>query len=75
MKNIKSLEEFNSSEINEAKDLARIDKGDPEKEIRIVDHGSYITIMQRNFDYSKIDSVVIGNDQIPKLIAALKKAK
>jgi len=74
MKNIKSLEEFNSSEINEAKELAWIDKGDPEKEVRVMDNNGYVTIMQKDFD-GRVARVLIDNKQVPQLIAALKKAK
>ena len=74
MKNIKSLEEFNSSEINEAKELAWIDKGDPEKEVRVMDNNGYVTIMQKDFD-GRVVRVLIDTKQVPQLIAALKKAK
>lgn len=74
MKNIKSIEEFKSSEINEAKELAWIDKGDPEKEVRVTDNDGYVTIMQKEFG-GKVVRVIINSDQIPELIAALKRAK
>lgn len=74
MKNIKSLEEFNSSEINEAKELAWIDKGNPDKEVRVMDNNGYVTIMQKDFE-GQVVKVLIDTKQVPQLIAALKKAK
>jgi len=74
MKNIKSLEEFNSSEINEAKELAWIDKGNPDKEVRVMDNNGYVTIMQKDFE-GQVVKVLIDTKQVPQLITALKKAK
>jgi hypothetical protein len=60
--------------VSEAKELAWIDKGDPEKEVRVTDNDGYVTIMQKEFG-GNVVRVIINSDQIPELIAALKRAK
>jgi len=62
------------SVVSEAKELAWIDKGDPEKEVRVTDNDGYVTIMQKDFE-GRVARVLIDTKQIPQLIAALKKAK
>jgi hypothetical protein len=64
----------NGEIVREATELVRIDKGDPDKEVRVTDHGGYVTIMQKDFD-GRVIRVLIDTNQIPQLIAALKKAK
>ena len=68
-----ALEE-NKSLVSEAKELAWIDKCEPSKEVRVTDDGGYVTIMQKDFE-GRVIRVLIDTNQIPQLIAALKKAK
>ena len=65
---------MSESIVSEAKELAWIDKGDPSKEVRVTDDGGYVTIMQKDFE-GRVIRVLIDTNQIPQLIAALKKAK
>ena len=60
--------------VSEAKELVWLDKGDPDKEVRVTDDGGYVTIMQKDFE-GRVIRVLIDTKQIPQLIAALKKAK
>ena len=70
MKNIKAFEDF----VGEAKELAWIDKGDPEAEIRVVDNDGYVTIMQKEFG-GKVVKLIIDYKQVPELVKALNKVK
>ena len=75
MKHIKLFEQFiNEVSLNEAKELAWIDKGDKDAEIRVTDDGGYVTIAQKDFE-GRVVRVIIDTKQIPELITALKKAK
>lgn len=62
------------SNINEAEVLTVIDKGDKEREIRIIASSGYVTLTQKDFD-GNILRFIVNNDQINDVVKALNKVK